>query len=361
MADDLLRPLGANVPSAKVLKAREALVTTTTQTTNLQETRLAEGPGAVNKDGGDDEGRGVAATRVALPEFQPLEADIERAIKKIGRSVNRLLQRLDRLEDRLERITDRFEADLSRDIRRGFFEDRTPDRAVSRFLDRLERVEGRAERITQRFYADLSRAIGRQDADGLDQAGISVEVSQSLVLSVERLEINVRDDGRDVSISYQRIAFSISSSVGLTLARPGETATDATGAPADVASADQGLFVAQSAGEDTAQQEALAQLTSAGGEAANDNERADGDDGDEGEDGPAALPAEAASARGYSALLLLQQFSFSSSTRIESLVLGSATRLGPTLQGNPLALPSSSTPASSAEAQDRTPGVKLNI
>ena len=357
MADDLLRPLGANVPSAKVLKAREAVVTTTTQTTSLQETRLAEGPGAVIKDGGDDEGRGVAATRIALPEFQPLEEDIERAIKKIGRSVNRLLRRLERLEDRLERITDRFEADLSRDIRRGYFEDRTPDRAVSRFLDRLERVEGRAERITQRFYENLSRAIGRQDADGLDQAGISVEVSQSLVLSVERLEINLRDDGRDVSISYQRIAFSISSSVGLTLARPGEAATDAAGAPADVAAADQGLFVAPSAVQSPEQQEVLAQLTGAGGEAANDNERIDDDDG---EDGQAGLPAETA-ARGYSALLLLQQFSFSSSTRIESLVLGSATRLGPTLQGNPLALQSPSTEASSGEAQDRTPGVKLNI
>ena len=59
MADDLLRPLGANVPSAKVLKAREAAVTTTTQTTSLQETRLAEGPGAVIRDGGDDEGRRI--------------------------------------------------------------------------------------------------------------------------------------------------------------------------------------------------------------------------------------------------------------------------------------------------------------
>lgn len=358
MADDLLRPLGANVPSAKVLKAREAVVTTTTQTTSLQETRLAEGPGAVIRDGGDDEGRGVAATRIALPEFQPLEEDIERAIKKIGRSVNRLLQRLERLEDRIERITDRFEADLSRDIRRGYFEDRTPGRAVSRFLDRLERVEGRAERITQRFYEDLSRAIGRQDADGLDQAGISVEVSQSLVLSVERLEINVRDDGRDVSISYQRIAFSISSSVGLTLARPGEPATNAAGAAADVAASDQGLFVAPSAAEGPDQQETLARLSGAGGEPANDNERGEGEDGEESQATP---QAEAGAARGYSALLLLQQFSFSSSTRIESLVLGSGVRLGPTLQGNPLALQSPSGQDSLAKAESQATGVKLNI
>ncbi len=356
MADDLLRPLGANVPSAKVLKAREAVVTTTTtQTANLQETRLAEGAGAITKDGDDEEGRGVAATRVALLEFQPLEEDIERAIKKIGRSVKRLLRRLDRLEDRIERITDRFEADLSRDIRRGYFEDRTPERAVSRFLNRLERIEGRAGRITQRFYEDLSRAIGRRDTDGLDQAGIGVEVSQSLVLSVERLEINLRDDGRDVSISYQSIAFSIGSSVGLALARPGEPATDAAGTPADLAASDQGLFVAQSAIQSPDQQKALARLTGAGGEPANDNKP------DGGNDGQAAPPADTDAAQGYSALLLLQQFSFSSRTQIESLVLNSATRLGPTLQGNPLALQSASSQEQASGAVGQATSVKLNI
>lgn len=353
MADDLLRPLGANIPSPKTPKASASVASPTTQATTLQETGSTVEPGAVIKDGDEEERRGVAAAKVALPAFQPVDEDLAQAIKRIGRAVSRLLQRLDRLEDRVERAAARFEADLSRDIRRGNFEDRTPDRAVSKLLARLDRIEGRAERISERFYQDLSRAIGRQDKGGLDQAGISVEVSQSLTLSVERLELNLQGEDGEISVSYQRIAFSISTSVGLALAVPGQAAQDAEGRPADIAAADSGLFLAPDLPEAITRQGALQPPADEDGSAANDNGEA--------EDARSALPADPANAPGFSALLLLQAFNVSSGFEVQSLVLNAGTRFGPTLQGNPLAVQPAGAEAGGAGGSGQDSGLKLNI
>ncbi len=355
MADDLLRPLGANVPSPKVQKARASVATTSTQVTTLQQTRSTAEAGAVIRDSDDEGRRGVSAAKVALPEFQPVDEDLAKAIKRIGRAVSDLLKRLDRLEDRVERAAARFEADLSRDIRRGNFEDRTPDRAVSKLLNHLERIEGRAERASQRFYEDLSRAIGRQDKGGLDRAGISVEVSQSLTLSVERLELDLQGDDGEISVSYQRVAFSISTSVGLAVTAPGQAAEDADGRPADIAAADSGLFLAQGLPEAITRQGALQQLAGNDGGSANDN-----DDG-EADDVATATPLDPASAPGFSALLLLQEFEFSSSFEFQRLVLNAGTRFGPTLQGNPLAVQSASSETGGTHGTDEASGVKLNI
>lgn len=353
MADDLLRPLGANIPSLKTLKAGTGVASPTTQATTLQETRSTVETGAAIKDGDDEERRDVAAAKVALPAFQPVDEDLAQAIKRIGRAVERLLKRLDRLEDRVERAAARFEADLSRDIRRGNFEDRTPDRAVSRLLARLDRIEGRAERISERFYQDLSRAIGRQDKGGLDQAGISVEVSQSLTLSVERLELNLQGEDGEISVSYQRIAFSISTSVGLAVALPGQAANDAEGRPADIASADSGLFLAPDLPEAITRQGVLRPPAGEDGGAANDNSEA--------EETTATLPADPANAPGFSALLLLQEFNVSSGFEVQSLVLNAGARFGPTLQGNPLAVQPSGAEDGGTRGADPASGLKLNI
>ena len=252
---------------------------------------------------------------------------LDRASRRIGRALERFIGRVERLQDRAEQLGELLTQRIRDDVSAGRFEDRTIDRLATRLLSQAGRLENAAERLTDRLESAFEAAgLTRGDDDDAEEAGsaLNVSFSQSVSITVQQVNVEIQENGRSVSVSYQKLVIESSTTLGIGLAGDTPAVTDPANPQAGnlpTAAQESGTFVDSQAAETV---EALTQAT-AGASDGNDNAQGGSGDGQ-----GAAVPVPDTGAgltAGQGALLLIQQVSFEAS--VTRFSFSAAARTGP--------------------------------
>jgi len=251
MANEPLSPVGGKVP-LPVSSPKDSAKPTPPTSPTSEQAPSGIGPSAVvtlsatalQQAAGDDE-TAIAGGRQALEDAASLIKDLAKAVSKLQKAISRFMENLEKLQEQAQRIADRFYEQVSGDIGGGRFEDYTHGQAISTVIDQFG-AAGRGEEHEHeggRSLDDLSRDIGTgRLLDETQASALAVTYSQSISLSVKSLEFTYRDGDQSVSLSYQSITFSVTTTVGAVFAQADPKVIDTQGNSVDTAPLNNGVF-----------------------------------------------------------------------------------------------------------------------
>ncbi len=253
MANEPLSPVGGKVPLPDPVSSPTTPPAPGTQT--AEQTPLGGGPSAVVtlsdsalEAAGDDDtaiAGGYHALEHALEDAASLIKDMAKAVRKLHKAVFRLMHHLEELQHHAQKIADKFYDNISRDIGAGRFEDYTQGQAISTLIDQFGTAgQGEDEEDEGvRSLDDLSRDIGAGKLlDETQASALAITYSQSITLSVKSLEFTYQDGDQSISLSYQSISFSVTTTIGAVFAQSDPQVVDTEGNTVDTATLNTGVF-----------------------------------------------------------------------------------------------------------------------
>ncbi len=250
MADEPLSPVGGKVP-LPVSDPKDSAKPIPPASPTSEQAPLGIGPSAVVtlSDGaleaaGDDD-TAIAGGQQALEDAASLIKDLAKAVRKLHKAVFRFMHYLEKLQHHAQKIADKFFHEVSRDIVGGRFEDYTHGQAISTLIDQFG-AAGRGEEDDdegERSLDDLSRDIGAgRLLDETQASALAIIYSQSITFSVKSLEITYQDGDQSISLSYQSITFSVTTTIGAVFAQSDPQVIDTEGNSVDTATLNNGVF-----------------------------------------------------------------------------------------------------------------------
>lgn len=251
MADQPVSPVGGKVP-LPVSDPKDSAKPIPPASPTSEQAPLGIGPSAVVtlshsalEAAGDDDDKAIAGGQQALEDAASLIKDLAKAVRKLHKAVFRFMHHLEKLQHQAQKIADKFFDNVSKDIGGGRFEDYTHGQAISTLIDQFGaagRAEG-GENEGERSLDDLSRDIGAGRLLGETQASaLSISYSQSITLSVKSLEFTYQDGDQSISLSYQSITFSVTTTIGAVFAQSDPQVIDTEGNSVDTATLNNGVF-----------------------------------------------------------------------------------------------------------------------
>ncbi len=248
MADEPLSPVGGKAPLPVSSPKGPAMPIPPAFPTS-EPAPLGIGPSAVVtlsdtalEAAGDDD-NAIAGGQQALKDAASLIKDLAKAVRKLHKAVFRFMHRLEKLQHHAQKIADRFFDRVSRDIGAGRFEDYTHGQAISALIDQFGAAGRGDEGERERSLDDLSRDIGAgRLLDETQATALAISYSQSITLSVKSVEFTYQDGDQSVSLSYQSITFSVTTTVGTVFAQSDPQVIDTDGNSVDTATLNNGLF-----------------------------------------------------------------------------------------------------------------------
>ncbi len=250
MADQPLSPVGGKAPLPVSSPTDSAQPSSPAPQTGEQ-TPLGSGPSAVVtlsdtaiEAAGDDD-NAIVGGQQALEDAASLIKDLAKAVRKLHKAVFRLMHHLEKLQHHAQKIADKFFDNISRDIGAGRFEDYTHGQAISTLIDQFGTAGQGEEEGDEgvRSLDDLSRAIGAGDLlDETQTSALAITYSQSITLSVKSLEFTYQDGDQNISLSYQSISFSVTTTIGAVFAQSDPQVVDTEGNTVDTATQNNGVF-----------------------------------------------------------------------------------------------------------------------
>ena len=248
MADEPLSPVGGKVP-LPVSSPKDSATPIPPASPTSDQAPLAVGPSAVVtlsntalEAAGDDD-NAIAGGRQALKDAASLIKDLAKAVRKLHKAVFRFMHHLEKLQQHAQKIADKFFDRVSRDIGAGRFEDYTQGQAISTLIDQFGAVGRGDEDEGERSLNDLSRDIGAgQLLDETQASALTISYSQSITFSVKSLEFTYQDGDQSISLSYQSISFSVTTTIGAVFAQSDPQVIDTEGNSVDTATLNNGVF-----------------------------------------------------------------------------------------------------------------------
>ena len=248
MADEPLSPVGGKVP-LPVSSPKDSATPIPPASPTSDQAPLAVGPSAVVtlsntalEAAGDDD-NAIAGGRQALNDAASLIKDLAKAVRKLHKAVFRFMHHLEKLQQHAQKIADKFFDRVSRDIGAGRFEDYTQGQAISTLIDQFGAVGRGDEDEGERSLNDLSRDIGAgQLLDETQASALTISYSQSITFSVKSLEFTYQDGDQSISLSYQSISFSVTTTIGAVFAQSDPQVIDTEGNSVDTATLNNGVF-----------------------------------------------------------------------------------------------------------------------
>ncbi len=249
MANEPLSPVGGKVQLPDPVSSPTTPPAPGTQT--AEQTPLGGGPSAVVtlsdsalEAAGDDD-TAIAGGQPALEDAASLFKDLAKAVRKLHKAVFRLMHHLEKLQHHAQKIADKFYENISRDIGAGRFEDYTHGQAISTLIDQFGTASRGEEEEDEgvRSLDDLSRDIGAARLlDETQASALAITYSQSITLSVKSLEFTYQDGDQSISLSYQSITFSVTTTIGAVFAQSDPQVIDTEGNSVDTATLNNGVF-----------------------------------------------------------------------------------------------------------------------
>ncbi len=248
MADEPLSPVGGKVP-LPVSSPKDSATPIPPASPTSDQAPLAVGPSAVVtlsntalEAAGDDD-NAIAGGRQALKDAASLIKDLAKAVRKLHKAVFRFMHHLEKLQQHAQKIADKFFDRVSRDIGAGRFEDYTQGQAISTLIDQFGAVGRGDEDEGERSLDALSRDIGAgQLLDETQASALTISYSQSITFSVKSLEFTYQDGDQSISLSYQSISFSVTTTIGAVFAQSDPQVIDTEGNSVDTATLNNGVF-----------------------------------------------------------------------------------------------------------------------
>ena len=195
---------------------------------------------------GDDD-KAISGGHQALEDAASLIKHLAKAVRKLHKAVFRFMNDLDveRLQHRAQKIADKFFHKVSDDIVGGRFEDYTHGQAISTLIDQFG-AAGRGEEDDDEgghSLDDLARDIGAgRLLDETQATALAINYSQTITLSVKSLEFTYQDGDQSISLSYQSISFSVTTTIGAVFAQSDPQVIDTDGNSVDTATLNNGVF-----------------------------------------------------------------------------------------------------------------------
>ena len=251
MADQPLSPVGGKVP-LPVSSPKDSAKPIPPASPTSEQAPLGIGPSAVVilsdtalEAAGDDDDKAITGDQQALKDAASLIKDLAKAVRKLHKAVFRLMHRLEKLQHHAQKIADKFFDRVSRDLSAGRFEDYTHGQAISTLIDQFG-AAGRGEEDDdegERSLDDLSRDIGAgRLLDETQATALSITYSQTITFSVKSLEFTYQDGDQSISLSYQSISFSVTTTIGAVFAQSDPQVIDTEGNSVDTATLNNGVF-----------------------------------------------------------------------------------------------------------------------
>ena len=248
MADEPLSPVGGKVP-LPVSSPKDSATPIPPASPTSDQAPLAVGPSAVVtlsntalEAAGDDD-NAIAGGRQALKDAASLIKDLAKAVRKLHKAVFRFMHHLEKLQQHAQKIADKFFDRVSRDIGAGRFEDYTQGQAISTLIDQFGAAGRGEEDEDGRSLDDLSRDIGAGKLlDETQASALTISYSQSITFSVKSLEFTYQDGDQSISLSYQSISFSVTTTIGAVFAQSDPQVIDTEGNSVDTATLNNGVF-----------------------------------------------------------------------------------------------------------------------
>ncbi len=249
MADQPLSPVGGKVP-LPVSDPKDSAKPIPPASPTSEQAPLGIGPSAVVtlsdtalEAAGDDD-NAIAGDQQALKDAASLIKDLAKAVRKLQKAVFRLMHRIEKLQHHAQKIADRFFDRVARDIGGGRFEDYTQGQAISTLIAQFG-AAGRGEKDDDGEHSldDLSRDIGAgRLLDETQASALAITYSQSITFSVKSLVFTYQDGDQNVSLSYQSISFSVTTTIGAVFAQSDPQVIDTEGNSVDTATLNNGVF-----------------------------------------------------------------------------------------------------------------------
>lgn len=250
MVDQPVSPVGGKAP-LPVSSPKDSAKPTPPASPASEQTPLGSGPSAVVtlsstalQAAGDDP-TAIGGGEHALEDAASLIKDLAHAVRKLHKAVFRFMHHLEKLQEHAQKIADKFYHNISEDIVGGRFEDYTHGQAISTLIDQFG-AAGHGEKDDDeggRSLDDLSRDIGTgQLLDETQASALATTYSQSISLSVKSLEFTYQDGDQSISLSYQSISFSVTTTVGAVFAQSDPQVIDTEGNSVDTATQNNGVF-----------------------------------------------------------------------------------------------------------------------
>ena len=248
MADEPLSPVGGKV-TLPVSSPKDSANPIPPASPTGEQAPLGIGPSAVVtlsetalEAAGDDD-TAIAGGQQALEDAASLIKDLAKAVRKLHKAVFRFMHHLEKLQEHAQKIADKFFHKVSEDIVGGRFEDYTHGQAISTLIDQFGAAGRGEEDEGERSLDDISHDIGAGWlVDETRASALAVSYSQSITLSVKSLEFTYQDGDHSVSLSYQSVTFSVTTTVGAVFAQSDPQVIDTEGNSVDTATLNNGVF-----------------------------------------------------------------------------------------------------------------------
>ena len=250
MADEPLSPVGGKVP-LPVSSPKDSATPVPPVAPPSEQAPVGIGPSAVVtlSDGAleaaEDDHKAIDDDKHALKDAASLIKDLAKAVRKLQKAVFRFMHHIEKLQDHAEKIADKFFDRVSRDIGGGRFEDYTHGQALSTLIAQFG-AAGRGEKDAddgEHSLDELSRDIGAgRLLDETQASALAITYSQSITFSVKSLEFTYQDGDQSISLSYQSISFSVTTTVGAVFAQSDPQVIDTGGNSVDTAAQNNGVF-----------------------------------------------------------------------------------------------------------------------
>ena len=251
MADEPLSPVGGKV-SVPVSSPKDSAKPVPPASPTSEQAPLGIGPSAVvtlsdtAREAAGDDDYAIAGGHQALEDAASLIKDLAKAVRKLHKAVFRLMHDLEKLQHHAQKIADKFFDRVSRDIVGGRFEDYTHGQAISTLIDQFGAAGRGAEDDDdegEHSLDDLSRDIGAgRLLDETQASALAITYSQSITFSVKSLVFTYQDGDQSVSLSYQSISFSVTTTIGAVFAQSDPQVIDTDGNSVDTATLNNGVF-----------------------------------------------------------------------------------------------------------------------
>jgi len=250
MADEPLSPVGGKV-SVPVSSPKDSAKPVPPASPTSEQAPLGTGPSAVvtlsdtAREAAGDDDYAIAGGHQALEDAASLIKDLAKAVRKLHKAVFRLMHDLEKLQHHAQKIADKFFDRVSRDIVGGRFEDYTHGQAISTLIDQFG-AAGRGEEDDdegEHSLDDLARDIGAgRLLDETQATALAISYSQTITFSVKSLEFTYQDGDQSISLSYQSITFSVTTTIGAVFAQSDPQVIDTDGNSVDTATLNNGVF-----------------------------------------------------------------------------------------------------------------------
>lgn len=249
MADEPLPPVGGKAPLPVSSPKDSAPPVSPTG----EQAPVGIGPSAVVtlSDGAleaaEDDHHAIDDDKHALKDAASLIKDLTKAVRKLQKAVFRFMHHLEKLQHHAEKIADKFFDRVSRDIGGGRFEDYTHGQALSTLIAQFG-AAGRGGKDDddddgEHSLDALSRDIGAgRLLDETQASALAITYSQTITFSVKSLVFTYQDGDQNVSLSYQSISFSVTTTIGAVFAQSDPQVIDTEGNSVDTATLNNGVF-----------------------------------------------------------------------------------------------------------------------